>query len=179
MGFTSAEWLGQIAPKASVWAAFDKPNGQAKPAVLPARGRSLVLPAKTAYTHVVILATRKLGLFAAFAVLLAAPVMACLVPAEEMTAAERGCCSEAAGDCGAMPGMQLHSCCARTANPALFNIAAVAARASLNRSNTHDQVALPQGSGLSGATAPAVLSSFETHSPPLLEPPRFTTVLRI
>jgi hypothetical protein len=118
-------------------------------------------------------------LFAAFAVLLATPVMACLVPNEDMTAAERGCCREAAGDCGAMPGMQSHSCCAHTVNPALFSVAAGSAGASLNHSNAQDQIALPQGPDLNDATAPAVFSSFETHSPPLLEPPRFTTVLRI
>jgi hypothetical protein len=41
--------------------------------------------------------------------LFAAPLMACLVSANTMSAEERECCRQMAGDCGKMPAS--HSCC--------------------------------------------------------------------
>lgn len=126
------------------------------------------------------LAASKLGFLAAIALLLAMPVMACLVPTEEMTAAERDCCRQTAGDCAnAMPGMQSHSCCAKTPNPEVFNIAVSSARVTASYSTVLDHIALPQGLELNDAILSSARWSFETHSPPLTEPPYFTTVLRI
>src|SRR5215469_4094610 len=52
--------------------------------------------------------------------LLAMPIMACLIPAASMTAAERDCCKRMAGDCG-MAGMShSHPCCQTTTVPAHF-----------------------------------------------------------
>jgi hypothetical protein len=39
------------------------------------------------------------------------PVMACLVPDAEMTAAERDCCKHMAQQCGSMNMPSSHSCC--------------------------------------------------------------------
>jgi hypothetical protein len=125
------------------------------------------------------LTASRLGFFAAIALLLAMPGMACLVPSEEMTAAERDCCRQTAGDCGAMRGMQSHSCCAKTVNPALSNIAVSPARVTVSPSNVLDHIALPQGLDLNNNSLSSVRWRFGTHSPPPIEPPRSATVLRI
>ena len=46
--------------------------------------------------------------------LLATPIMACLVPAVAMTQAERNCCKRMAHDCGNGGMMKSHSCCQST-----------------------------------------------------------------
>jgi hypothetical protein len=49
-------------------------------------------------------------------VMLAAPIMACAMPASAMTAAERNCCKRMAYECG--KGMaKSHSCCQTTTVP--------------------------------------------------------------
>lgn len=59
----------------------------------------------------------KLGVLILAAVLFSVPTMACLLPATELTAAERDCCKQMADQCGG-PGMpSSHSCCQRLASP--------------------------------------------------------------
>src|SRR5215469_18937549 len=49
--------------------------------------------------------------------LLATPIMACLIPAASMTAAERDCCKHMAGECGKANMPQSHPCCQTTTIP--------------------------------------------------------------
>src|SRR5215469_15421278 len=46
--------------------------------------------------------------------LMATPIMACLIPAASMTAAERECCKRMAGECGKAGMPQSHPCCQTT-----------------------------------------------------------------
>jgi len=101
------------------------------------------------------------------------PVMACLVPDAEMSAAERECCKHMAQECGSMNMPSSHSCCeteVRQAAPMLHVEKAQAA---------------PQVTAAIIVTSPAVaeirpfhLTSSETHSPPE-SPPSSTSILRI
>jgi hypothetical protein len=53
----------------------------------------------------------------------AGPIMACMLPDAEMTAAEKACCREMAGDCGKDMQTSSHSCCKTVVskeNPALL-----------------------------------------------------------
>jgi len=52
------------------------------------------------------------------AMLLAAlPVMACVQPGAEMTAAERDCCKKMAAQCGGSGMMKSHGCCQTNISP--------------------------------------------------------------
>lgn len=46
--------------------------------------------------------------------LLSSPLMACVLPGLEMTAAEQDCCKHMAQDCGSMQMDDSHSCCKKT-----------------------------------------------------------------
>jgi len=52
--------------------------------------------------------------------LLATPIMACLIPAATMTVAERDCCKRMAGECGKAGMPQSHPCCQTTTVPSQF-----------------------------------------------------------
>src|SRR5215467_8518613 len=52
--------------------------------------------------------------------LLATPIMACMIPAAFMTAAERECCKRMAGECGRAGMPQSHPCCQTTTVPDHF-----------------------------------------------------------
>jgi hypothetical protein len=72
----------------------------------------------------------KLGVSILSLLLLATPIMACLIPAASMTAAERDCCKRMAGDCG-KPGMpQSHPCCQTTTVP--DHVAAIKSSSDVN-----------------------------------------------
>lgn len=45
------------------------------------------------------------------------PAMACLTPAQPMTAAEHECCRRMSHECSSMMGMAEHSCCKVQASP--------------------------------------------------------------
>lgn len=50
--------------------------------------------------------------------LLGGPIMACLVPTAQLSAEEKQCCEEMAGDCGTSSGMpESHSCCVTVVRP--------------------------------------------------------------
>jgi hypothetical protein len=56
------------------------------------------------------------------AMLLAAlPVMACVRPGAEMTAAERECCKKMAAQCGGSSMMKSHGCCQTNVSPDKFD----------------------------------------------------------
>jgi len=50
-------------------------------------------------------------------VLLATPIMGCVIPAAAMTAAERDCCKRMAQECGKKGMPQSHPCCQTTTVP--------------------------------------------------------------
>src|SRR5216684_3974218 len=56
----------------------------------------------------------KAGISMLSLLLLATPIMACLIPAASMTAAERDCCKRMAGECGKARMPQSHPCCQAT-----------------------------------------------------------------
>jgi len=53
----------------------------------------------------------KVGVSLLLLLVLATPMMACLIPAIAMTAADRDCCKRMAGHCGHKGKAQSHSCC--------------------------------------------------------------------
>ena len=59
----------------------------------------------------------KVGVSLLSLLLLAAPVMACTLQANAMTAAERDCCKRMAQECGKGKMSQSHSCCKTVAMP--------------------------------------------------------------
>jgi|SRR3981081_3242144 hypothetical protein len=64
---------------------------------------------------------QKVAVFALAVLFAALPVMACVVPNEAMTPAERECCKKMAGHCGDMGMAKSHPCCQATATPADFH----------------------------------------------------------
>ena len=111
--------------------------------------------------------------------LLATPIMACLVPAAAMTEAERDCCKRMAHDCGNSGMMKSHSCCQSTTIPS--HLATI--KSSFDGNPMHLGLvfahALP--SMLRIATIPEVGSSpwaAAIHSPPI-SPPVGISILRI
>jgi hypothetical protein len=50
--------------------------------------------------------------------LLAGPLMACMLPGSSMTTAEKECCRKMAGQCGGQSGMPIsHGCCVTVVRP--------------------------------------------------------------
>src|SRR5579859_5613189 len=109
----------------------------------------------------------------------ALPVMACVVPDAEMTAAERECCKKMAERCGDMGMAKSHSCCQSTATPADFH-ALKTSSSQLQHVTLVLFHALPLTSQADTYSSLAQWSSRVscTHSPPGLEP-LSTTILRI
>lgn len=65
----------------------------------------------------------KVGAHALALLLFVVPVlMVCLVPTATLTAAERECCKQMAGQCGKAGMGGSHSCCERSANPEDLNL---------------------------------------------------------
>ncbi len=111
--------------------------------------------------------------------LLATPIMACLVPAAAMTEAERDCCKRMAHDCGNRGMMESHSCCQSTTVPS--HLATI--KSSFDGSSMHLGLVFPHEfpSMLRIATTPEVGSSpraVDIHAPPT-SPPVAVSVLRI
>jgi hypothetical protein len=121
----------------------------------------------------------KVGISVLSLLLLAMPVMACLVPAAAMTAAERDCCKRMAQECGNKGVGQSHSCCQTTTVP--DHLAAIKSSSDLNLRNltlilVH---AIPRMPGIE--TVPEFDSSpwaADIHSPPV-SPHLAISVLRI
>ena len=111
--------------------------------------------------------------------LLATPIMACLVPAAAMTQAERDCCKRMAHDCGNGGMMKSHSCCESTAIPT--HLATI--KSSFDGNSVHLGLVFAYAvpTTLRIATIPGAASSpwaADIHSPPV-SPPASISVLRI
>ena len=121
----------------------------------------------------------KIGVLVLSLVLLATPIMACVMPVANMTAAERDCCKRMAQECG--KGMsKSHSCCQTATVPELLS--AIKSSASDVSSNHLPLVLLHVVPPIqtvammpeSGSSPWAV----DIHSPPV-SPPVTIPVLRI
>lgn len=121
----------------------------------------------------------KVGVFALAALFTALPVMACAVPAADMTPAEHECCKKMAGQCGDMGMAKSHPCCQVTATPADFH-ALKTASSQLHYVSLVLFDTLPLNSQADTCCSLAQWSSLasRTHSPPGLES-LATTILRI
>jgi hypothetical protein len=122
---------------------------------------------------------RLIGKVAVSLLLLATPIMACLVPAAAMTEVERDCCKRMAHDCGNSGMMKSHSCCQSTTVPSYLGTI----KSSFDSNSTHFGLvfayALPPMLGI--ATTPEFGSSpwaADIHSPPI-SPHVAISVLRI
>lgn len=121
----------------------------------------------------------KVAVFALAVLFAALPLMACVVPNEAMTPAERECCKKMAGQCGDMGMAKSHPCCQPTTTSLDFH----ALKASSSSQDHVNLVAL-QGLPISvqGVTClsltPLAFQVSYAHSPPGLES-LATTVLRI
>jgi len=111
--------------------------------------------------------------------LLAMPIMACLIPAASMTATERECCKRMAGECGKAGMPQSHPCCQTTTVPDQFaaikisaNVNSVQVTLAVTYLPHHTFMTLaPQESGPGPWAA-------DIYSPPV-SPPASSSVLRI
>jgi len=122
---------------------------------------------------------RLVGKVAVSLLLLATPIMTCLVPAAAMTEAERDCCKRMAHDCGNSGMMKSHTCCqSTTVSSHLGTI-----KSSLDRNSTHFGLVFAHALHpmLRIATTPEFGSSrraADIHSPPI-SPHVVISVLRI
>jgi hypothetical protein len=120
----------------------------------------------------------KVGVALLSLLLLATPIMACLVPAAAMTAAERDCCKRMAQECGNKEMPQSHSCCQTTTVP--DHLAAIKSSSDLNSAHllvfAHAINSAPTIATVlvSGSSPWAV----DIHSSPV-SPPVAISVLRI
>jgi hypothetical protein len=121
----------------------------------------------------------KVGVSLMSLLLLATPIMACLVPAAAMTAAERDCCKRMAHECGNKGMPQSHSCCQTTTVP--DHLAAIKSSSEVN--SLHPTLFVAYAIH----PAPAIATMLESgsspwaadiHSPPV-SPPVAVSVLRI
>lgn len=121
----------------------------------------------------------KVGVSLMSLLLLATPIMACLVPAAAMTPAERDCCKRMAHECGNKGMSQSHSCCQTATIP--DHLAAIKSSSDVNSQHPTLFVAYAIQSASIIATVPeSALSSWaaDIHSPPASPPVAFS-VLRI
>ena len=121
----------------------------------------------------------KVGVSLLSLLLLATPIMACLVPAAAMTAAERDCCKRMAQECGNKGMPQSHSCCQTTTVP--DHLAAIKSSSDVNSQHPTLFVAYAIHPAPTIATVSESGSStwaVDIHSPPV-SPPVAISVLRI
>ena len=111
--------------------------------------------------------------------LLATPIMACLVPSDAMTEAERDCCKRMAHDCGGKGMPQSHPCCQTTTVPA--HRAAIKSSSDINAIHVTLAVAYVLNHAFRIPTLQESSSApwaADIHSPPI-SPPASISVLRI
>jgi 3-methyladenine DNA glycosylase AlkC len=121
----------------------------------------------------------KVGVSLLSLLLLATPIMACLVPAAAMTAEERDCCKRMAQECGGKGMPQSHSCCQTTTVP--DHLAAIKSSSDANSNHSVLVVAHMLAPTLRVAALTEVGSSpwaTDIHSPPV-SPPATISILRI
>ena len=121
----------------------------------------------------------KVGVSILSLLLLATPVMACLIPAPSMTAAERACCKRMAGECGKAGMPQSHPCCQTTTVPAHF--AAIKSSSDVNSVQLAHAVTYTLHHTFTTPTRQQSDSgpwAADIHSPPI-SPPASISILRI
>jgi hypothetical protein len=121
----------------------------------------------------------KVGIALLSLLLLATPIVSCLVPAAAMTAAERDCCKRMAEECGNKGMSESHSCCQTTTVPDHF--AAIKSSSDVNSRHPTLFVAYAIHPAPTIARPPQSGSSpwaADIHSPPV-SPPVAISVLRI
>jgi hypothetical protein len=121
----------------------------------------------------------KVGVLVVSLVLLATPIMACVIPIAAMTAAERECCKRMAQECGKNGMAKSHSCCQTATAPE--HLPAI-------RSSSDDgsgqlalalvHAALPSPTLVTMAESGFSLREADIHSPPV-SPPASISILRI
>jgi hypothetical protein len=122
----------------------------------------------------------KVGVSVLSLLLLAMPVMACLIPEAAMSAAERDCCKRMAQECGKAGMPQSHSCCQTTTVPDHF----AAIKNASDANSVHVTLAVTYGLHQNTFRIPTLQESFsapwaaDIHSPPI-SPPASISVLRI
>lgn len=121
----------------------------------------------------------KVGVSLLSLLMLATPIMACLVPAAAMTASERDCCKRMAHECGSKGMPQSHSCCQTTTVP--DHLAAIKSSSDVNLRHPTLFVAYAICPGAAISTVSVSGSSpwaADIHSPPVSRPVAIS-VLRI
>jgi len=122
----------------------------------------------------------RIGVFASAVALFILPVQVCLLPDASLTAAERDCCKQMAGQCDQSRGSASHSCCQRTVDPRIFNLESKA-KSSQSNPLAAAQVALFPPPGLfllMPGEFTALEWAAESHGPPQ-SAFLFSTILRI
>ena len=121
----------------------------------------------------------KVGVTTLSLLLLATPIMACLVPAAAMTASERDCCKRMAHQCGNRGMPQSHSCCQTTT--IADHLAAIKSSSDVNSHHPTLFVAYAIHPGPTISTVsesdPSAFAA-DIHSPPV-SPPVAISILRI
>jgi len=122
----------------------------------------------------------RIGVFASAVALFILPVQLCLLPDASLTAAERDCCKQMAGQCDQSRGNTFHSCCQRTVDPRLFNLEPKAKSSQLNPlAAAHVALFPPPGLFLSIPGEFTALDwAADSHGPPR-SAFLFSTILRI
>jgi hypothetical protein len=121
----------------------------------------------------------KVGVSLLSLLLLATPIMACLVPAAAMTSAERDCCKRMAHQCGNTGMPQSHSCCQTTT--VADHLAAIKSSSDVNSHHPMLFVAHAIHPGwaifMVSESDPSAFAA-DIHSPPV-SPPAAISILRI
>jgi hypothetical protein len=121
----------------------------------------------------------KFGVAAMLLVLLATPIMACVMPATAMTAAERDCCKRMAQECGRDAMTKSHSCCQTTT--VHENLPAIKSSSDVGSRNLGGVLvyAVPRNPLLIAMTESGLsVREADIHSPPV-SPPASISILRI
>ena len=121
----------------------------------------------------------KVGVSVVSLVLLATPIMACLMPAAAMTAVERDCCKRMAQECGNGKMSQAHSCCQTTTVP--DHLPAI--KSSSDDGSRHLALVLlhavlPSSTPVAMTESGLSIREADIHSPPV-SPPASISILRI
>ena len=111
--------------------------------------------------------------------LLAAPIMACALPAAAMTAAEHDCCKRMAGECGKGGMSESHSCCKTVTAPDRLPVIKSSSDPSPRHTNLVLIHTLPQMAVITRATEGALPAWATNMHGPLGSPPVSVSILRI
>jgi hypothetical protein len=112
-------------------------------------------------------------------ILLATPIMACVIPAAAMTAAERDCCKRMVQECGKKGMPQSHSCCQTTTVP--DHLPAIKTSSDVESKHpvlvfAHALPPIPSVATMAEFSPSA--DTIDIHSPPV-SPPVTVSILRI